>query len=152
MELNNFKEFLNENVINKGEIKVDVPMTITYGGSMFKSQAQDMGDSEKNIVIMMAADIGLVSGHMQWDAAQLVISGLNSDMEQIVINQTGEYSMYGGPYLPKMDSFSAKLGKKNIVSAIKKAFKSYGGWEEGEDLGRTDIWGGITNGKKEVKY
>jgi len=147
-----FDEFLKEGVLNEGEIKVDVPMTITYSGSMFQEQAQNMGDSEQNIATMMAADIGLVSGSMEWTADRLVIAGYNSDMDPIDVMQSGEYNMYGGPYTPKMGKFKVTVGKKNVVSAIKKAFKSYGGWEEGEDLGRTDIWGGITNGKKEVKY
>ncbi len=139
-------QFVNENL---NEATFDITYTVTnkinYNGPMFQSQADDAGETAHDIAQMMAYDVGLVKGSLTWDDDELTISGSNKDGQTIYINQKGEYNMYGGPYTPKMGKPTAKLAGKNVLPAVKKAFKSYGGWEEGEDLGRTDIYGYVFN-------
>ena len=133
---------LSESNLNEGSFDRTITTKVTYNGSMFKEQAEAMGSNELDIAEAMADDIGLVSGHMEWGGRKLSIMGKNAKGEDIKILQTGEYDMYGGPYSPKMGKYAVTVGGKNMARNIESAFKSYGGWEEGADLGRTDIWGG----------
>ena len=141
-----FDSFINEsnNSLNEGvfDTKYEVTGRVTYNGPMFQEQAQNMGESEKDIANAMAYDLGLVNGKMQWDNDELLFTGVNKDGQTIVVNQKGEYNMYGGPYTPKMEKFKASLGGKNMTGPIMKAFKSYG-WDGDVDMGRTDIYGHV---------
>jgi hypothetical protein len=150
----NFNEFVNEEVLNEGVIdtKYEVTGKVNYNGPMFQDQASNAGESEKDIVDMMAYDLGLVNGRMTWNNDYLEFTGVNKNGQTIVITQKGEYNMYGGPYTPKMEKFKASLAGKNMSGPIMKAFKSYGwGGKKGDmgdpDLGRTDIYGHVFQGK-----
>jgi len=129
--------------INEGYTTVEYKATgqVYYDGPMFKMQATDMGESEETVANMMAYDLGLVDGTIMWNNDELTVMGKNSSGSEMYINQKGEYNMYGGPYSPKMGKFKATLDGKNIAGKVKGSFKKYGGWEDGEDLGRTDIYG-----------
>ena len=145
-ELNtSFDKFLNEDkeqLITEGKFEVTYSVTsrVTYEGEMWKEYADNSGDSEQGYAQMVASDIGLVKGNMKWTGKDFSVIGTNKDGESIVINQTGEYNMYGGPYSPKMGKISATKGGKNMIAVIKKAFKSYG-WDGDPDVSRTDIYG-----------
>ena len=145
--LKTLEQHINESQLNEASFDVSYTVNnkVNYNGPMFQYQADDMGDSAQDVAQMMASDVGLVKGSLTWNNDELTISGSNKDGQTIYINQKGEYNMYGGPYTPKMGKFKALLGGKNVTPAVKKAFKSYGGWEEGEDLGRTDIYGYVFN-------
>ena len=140
-----FDKFLNEEkeqLITEGKFEVTYSVTskVSYDGEQFDTQAQDMGDNAQDVAQMMASDIGLVKGSMKWSGSELNFSGSNVKGMPILIQQTGEYNMYGGPYTPKMGKPKATLGGRNMIGAITKAFKSYG-WDGDVDMGRTDIYG-----------
>jgi hypothetical protein len=59
----------------------------------------------------------------------------------VEIRQRGEYNMYGGPYNPKMEDFTALVNGKSIKQEIIKCFADYGWDDENYDLMRIDIWG-----------
>lgn len=143
-DLNTFEGFINEGQLNEASFEVSYTVTnrVFYSGDQLRSQAQDMGDSPEDVAEMMAADLGLVKGEIDWTGKSLTIIGSNKDGKPIVINQKGEFNMYGGPYSPKMGKPSATLDGKNVVPKIMKEFKSYG-WDGDPDLGRTDIYGGV---------
>jgi citrate lyase synthetase len=133
------KNDIKESNLNEGSFDRTITTKITYGGSMFKERAHEGGTNELDIAEMMADDIGLVSGHMEWTSKKLHIVGKNAKGEDIKVLQTGEFDMYGGPYTPKMGNFAVTIGGKNMARHIDSAFKNYG-WGDAPDLGRTDIW------------
>ena len=141
-DLNTFEDFLNEGQLNEASFEVTYTVTnrVRYSGEQLRTQAQDMGDSPEDVAQMMASDVGLVKGEIEWTGESLEIKGENEKGQTILIEQDGEYNMYGGPYSPKMGKPTAKLGGKNVVPQIMKQFKSYG-WDGDPDLGRTDIYG-----------
>lgn len=151
-EKNNMKhlrtldEHINESQLNEAtfEVSYTVKSKVSYNGEQFDTQAEDMGDDPQEVAQMMASDIGLVKGNMIWTGTNLNFSGSNTNGTPILIQQSGEYNMYGGPYIPKMGKPKATLGGKNVVGAIMKAFKSYG-WTGDVDMGRTDIYGYVFN-------
>ena len=134
--------------INEGYTTVEYKATgqVYYDGPIFGEQATAMGDSEDAVANMMAHDLGLVDGSIIWNNDEFTVMGKNAKGQEIYLNQKGEYNMYGGPYLPKMGKFKATLDGKNMAGKVKGSFKKYGGWEEGEDIGRTDIYGHHFNG------
>ena len=145
--LNDFN--VNESKLNEGAFPTSYTVyakgKVTYTGSMFKSQATDMGTSEREVAETMAGDLGLVNGTMSWTDNELNIQGEDKDGKEIIIQQKGEYNMYGGPYSPKMQKFNVSLGKGPMTGPIMKAFKQYG-WDVKDsggypDLARTDIYG-----------
>ena len=142
-DLNTFEGFVNGGQLNEGKFEVSYTVTspVTYEGEMWREMADNAGDSEQGYAQMVAADIGLVKGSMKWTGKSFSIIGTNEKGETILINQMGEYNMYGGPYSPKMDKpKQLTLGGRNMIGAVQKAFKSYG-WDGDIDLARTDIYG-----------
>ena len=112
---------------------------------MFKDNANDWGQSERDIAEQMAGDLGLVNGTMYWGPDELNIEGTDSEGREIIVQQKGEYNMYGGPYTPQMKKFNVVLSKGTLTGPILKAFKKYGWDIKGSggypDISRTDIWG-----------
>lgn len=145
--LNDFN--VNESKLNEGAFPTSYTVyakgKVTYTGQQFKDNANDWGQSERDIAEQMAGDLGLVNGKMYWGPSELNIEGTDKDGREIIVQQKGEYNMYGGPYTPQMKKFNVVLSKGTLTGPILKAFKQQGWDIKGSggypDISRTDIWG-----------
>ena len=122
--------------IIRKEVKVVTTHLIDY---QIDESLYDAG-TEENIAKCIIRDTGLLDGTIYFESSRFCIEGVTESGKRIIAEQYGEFSMYGGPYLPKLKKPMINLDGVCIYDKVKKEF-----CEEEIELFRTDIWGHLLN-------
>lgn len=105
--------------------------------------------TEEEIADLIADDLGLIEGSIIFDNDYFEVKGVRTNGDRLEVSQRGEYTMFGGPYTPKMEQAQVLLNGENITKEVEKALQDhYGTPNKALDpndimLFRTDIWGYI---------
>jgi hypothetical protein len=105
--------------------------------------------TEEEIADLIADDLGLIQGSVIFDNDYFEVKGVRKNGDKLEVSQRGEYTMFGGPYTPKMEQAQVLLNGENITKEVEKALQEYYG-EPNKALDpndivlfRVDIWGYI---------
>lgn len=106
---------------------------IKFTGNHFKNYHEEWGyESPKDLAEDLASNLNLSEGDLYWSSDRFTARGTLTNGKKLFIGQYGEYSMYGGPYEPKMKKPEIEVdGKEFPVSLITKTLKDAGyeiGW------------------------
>ena len=122
-------------------------MTITsieITPSMLKLIETDYGMTLDDVKEQIVDDLKLVSGEIFYSDSNTEIKGITQNGDELYIEQEGEYTMYGGPYNPKMYKPIISLNGVDIYNKVREEFSDYGyDLNEEIDVRRTDIWSSV---------
>ena len=133
----------NERMSKGGGVGEDISFEIGKGiADMLKI---DWGISKDEYLGQIVKDLGLVKGEIQFFDTYFTILGETKNGDKLFVEQNGEYTMYGGPYTPKMEYPTIELNDDDIYDEVKKEYIDYGYDSNGTaiDITRTDIWGSV---------
>ena len=128
-----------------GGVDEDISFEIGKGiADMFK---KDWNISKDEYLGQIVKDLGLVKGEIQFFDTYFNIKGETKNGDKLFVEQNGEYTMYGGPYTPKMEYPTIELNDDDIYDEVNKEYIDYGYDSNGTaiDITRTDIWGSVVS-------
>ncbi len=104
-----------------------LPSGITYLGEGWKRFAEDLGfNSAEDYADYIATNLNLASGEMVMERRYFEVVGTLNNGKRIVIKQSGEFDMYGGPYLPKMQKPTILIDGEDFYEAAKYDVENLG--------------------------
>lgn len=112
--IKNRKEFLYENnVLDFVSYDIDQAQQDTF---------EDYGTDTEDWVETQCNTLGLIKGNIIFHRRYYEVIGKDNDGYDIVIQQKGEYDMYGGPYDPKMERPVFTMNGIDVYPIIKFHF------------------------------